>query len=103
MKLGKLTYRHLRENRACESQKRLFRQTFPRGFTPTKENFLLAANVGLSVDWAGFTFLNSDLYHELADKVNHLRWGPGGTGFSEDYDLTFAHVWWEKLNQELTA
>jgi len=100
-KLGKLTVAHLRLVKACRPQIELFKTAFPNGFTPSYENFMRAADVGLDVAWALNEFISIRIKNEIFNRAYRRRWGTPYTNKTESYSHTVALCWWEAIKREI--
>ena len=68
----RVTDKTLRRLGACADQVdqvELFRRTFPDGANPTRKNLLLAASVGLSLDWYASKALSAPLRAEYYRQI----------------------------------
>jgi len=109
VKLGRLTDKMLEQRGACRGQLRIFRQLFPKGFVPSRENFLKAAK-RLNLLWAAGVFLSDDTVCEMRDRTHmrrcvfstHMRrWSVFSLGYLEPYGESLAVVWWEMIQEQI--
>lgn len=64
--MKRITHRWLKEVRACEEQRLLFKELYPRGISVCWKCFREAQNKGLDVDWLAGV-VSYEAYCELED------------------------------------